>query len=104
MRPPMLRIKGAVPSSASFSVWVNGVYRDPASECAQLLGLDWVALPTAFPHTHPQRDHHEFDVFGGLRMPGDDALRKHVNDERDVAPAGPGAAIGEVHHPGVMRP
>ncbi|SHK45710.1 hypothetical protein SAMN04488576_1571, partial [Bacillus sp. cl25] len=70
----------------------------------QLLWLDRVALPSTFPERHPQRDHHELDLLGSLRMPGNDALRVDVDDERDVHPPCPGAAIGEVHHPGVIRP
>lgn len=69
---------------------------------SRLLRLDGVALPAAFPQTHAQRDHHEFDVFVGLGMPGNDPLRGDVDDERDVDQASPGAHTGDAHHPGVI--
>lgn len=51
-----------------------GVLRPGIRMCPQLFRLDRVSLPIAFPETHPQRYRHELDVFGGLRMPGDNAL------------------------------
>lgn len=69
----------------------------------QLLRPDGVALSFAFPERQPQRRQNEIDVLPGLRVPGDDALREHVQDERDVHPTGPRAHVGEVGHPRVVR-
>lgn len=82
----------------------GNILRDRVQMCSQLLGLDWVALPATFPEGHPQRDHDQLDMLAGLSMPGDDALRVDVEDERDVNSSGPGAAGGEGHHPGVIGP
>lgn len=40
----------------------------------------------------------------GLRMPGNDALRVDVEDERDIHTARPGSDICEIRYPGVVRP
>jgi len=72
--------------------------------CPHLLGLDCVSLSVSLPQIHPQRNHHQLDMLDGLRVPADDALREHVDDECGLNPPGPGAAIREVHHPDVIRP
>ncbi len=32
-------------------------------------------MPTTFPESHSQRDHHELDALGGLRVPDNDAFK-----------------------------
>lgn len=62
----------------------------------ELSGADGAALPVAFPQRHPQRNHHQLDMLGGLRMPGHDALGEHVEDERDIHPPRPRSDVCEV--------
>ena len=55
-----------------------------------------MGLAVPRPQGHPQRDRHQLGVLGGLDVPGHDPVGEHVDDERRVAEAGPGPAVGEV--------
>lgn len=63
---------------------------------AQGLLLDWALLAFALAERYPQRRPHQICGDIGLCMPGYDALREHVDDERDVGEAGPRSDVSEV--------
>ena len=67
-----------------------------------LVRADRAVLSLAFSKRHPPWCHDEIDPLPVLRVPGDDALREHVEDERHIHPACAGADVGEVGHPGVI--
>ncbi len=66
----------------------------------QLAGFDGVTVAVALPDRHPQRRHHQLDVLAGRRVPGDDLLGEHVDDERHVDGPDPRPEVGEVRRPG----
>src|SRR5215212_2713731 len=73
----------------------------------QLPGPDGVAVAVAVPQRDPQWGEDKISPLIGGGMPGHDALREHINDERDIAEPGPGPHISEVGYPdavGCRRP
>ncbi len=81
----------------------RGVLRPGVVVLGELSGLDRVPVVLALPGRHPQAGQHQVSGAGRRGVPADDALRVHVDDERDEHEAGPGAHVGEVRDPPLVR-